>query len=249
MSARMKKTSRLHKIDLSCPVTFIDPKVAAEFKCGICLYTIKNTVQVCDNHHFCEDCIDQLIRRQNTNVIECPSCRTQCAILLIRKNKFIDRLIGSLLTRCPNHQITQQKALFLQQSEIRRVEIDQHLDIDQLSNTNNNNHNHNKKREKSTSRSRSRSRSRERNGNNAENKNCETDTTNAVDEDHEQSQITLCEWTGPFSELQEHIDICPEHTIQCEDCFRLMIRNESAMHPFFCPNAMINCSECGQRIR
>ena len=164
MSARVKKPigKRPKRIDLTTKVTWIAPLVAEEFECGICLNTIHNAVAICESHIFCELCVASLIQHNRsdiTNIVTCPTCRQPVARSSIKRMAFIDRQIGNLMVKCPNHEITPQKALYLQQY----AESNHNQDDSDRNHNHNSNHNQNREtRDRSISRSRSRSRSRDR---------------------------------------------------------------------------------------
>ena len=164
--SRDKPRKKPDKIDTSHRVEFVNPKEAADYQCGVCLNTIRDATALCQHHIFCYNCIQLLIQHSPNviNHVSCPTCRKQVNIVNIKRVKFIDRQIGNLQTKCPNHQITTQKALYAQ-----------YLPDTQQSPPNNDynrtpddgNHNKkrntvNKRRDSRNSRSRSRSRSRER---------------------------------------------------------------------------------------
>lgn len=44
---------------------------------------------------------------------QCPSCRTWCNQNEIKRQKFTDRRIKELKVKCPNFEITKEKALYL----------------------------------------------------------------------------------------------------------------------------------------
>ena len=165
MSARIKKPvkkKRPKRIDLTTKVTWIAPLVAETFECGICLSTIKNAVAICESHIFCEQCVALLMYHNGsdiTNIVICPTCRKPVARSTIKRMVFIDRQIGNLMVKCPNHEITPQKALYLQQC----AESNHNQDDSDWNRNHNSNRNQNREsRDGSISRSRSRSRSRDR---------------------------------------------------------------------------------------
>ena len=146
------------KIDLSHAVTFIDPDKATEYLCGVCYKTIRDATAICAYHIYCNDCVMQLFETRMTegNYVTCPGCNAMVDINYTKRIQFIDREIGNLQTRCPNFQITPQKAIYLQ-----------HLQEKQSPTKKDDNHNRKKKRKRknknnSETRTRSRSRSRER---------------------------------------------------------------------------------------
>ena len=69
----------------------------------------------------------RLIEREGST-FRCPSCRTQCTPAQMKRNKFIDRRIRELLVKCPNFEITKEKALYLkadsQKSKVRQGRLE-----------------------------------------------------------------------------------------------------------------------------
>ena len=159
---RSNKRKRPQKIDVSHKPIFVDLQAALSNQCGFCLNTLENAVAVCQDHVFCEHCVDSLMQHTQshlTNIVTCPTCRASVNVSNIKRVKFIDRQIANLTTKCPNSQITPQKAIYLSQLHQQR------LSPSPPTSNHNNNHNKNKRRRKqieSESRSRSRSRSRDR---------------------------------------------------------------------------------------
>lgn len=121
-------SQRRHRIDLTNSVTFVDPVAASQYRCGICLETIKDAVSLCDDHIFCFKCAEGLhlnnsylvTRMTGTmHVVQCPICRKEASVLMTKPLKFIDRQIRQLTVKCPNHEITTQRALSLQWNDHR----------------------------------------------------------------------------------------------------------------------------------
>lgn len=61
------------------------------------------------------------------------------------------------------------------------------------------------------------------------------------------SPLELCQWVGPYEELQSHIDQCPLHTVQCEHCFALMFRRDVEHHIAVC-TGRAPCDKCGDIV-
>eukprot|EP01083_Nonionella_stella_P207596 754006_1 len=98
--------------DTSTNVTFVDVELSESFDCAICYDKIDNAVAVCDDHIFCALCVNQLIDTSGP-IFNCPTCRRKCNQHEIKRVKFIDRQIKNLLIKCPNHEITPTKAIYL----------------------------------------------------------------------------------------------------------------------------------------
>ena len=119
---------RRYKVDLSTKVTFTKPDDAQHYRCGICLETARSATALCGNHIFCYDCAHQLERQcayMNANdirVVQCPICRKETACILIKKIEFIDRQIRQLTVKCPNHEVTRQRALGMQWDDQKKIE-------------------------------------------------------------------------------------------------------------------------------
>eukprot|EP01084_Bolivina_argentea_P211544 359844_1 len=206
---------------LSTDVTFVNETAAKAYECGICLEMLKNPVAICDDHLFCQECVVQLIQREGDH-FKCPNCRKICNVHQVKRTTFIDRLLGELVVKCPNFEITRQKALYLQSiPKLRRKS------------------NYNKN---PSERLRSRSRSRDR----------KTKSENAVNVNNKvnsnESCAGLCNWTGQWSNLQKHINECKLHAIKCEYCHILMMRQATVNHNSICADYPIPCQMCNLSI-
>merc|ERR1712228_193738 len=201
-------------------LSFVDPEAAASFDCGICLHKIQNAVAVCEDHLFCEECINDLMY-QRGQIFSCPTCRRKCSHSEIKRVKFIDRQIKSLLIKCPNHQITAIKSIYLRKlkeknKNVRRLQKMTHSQS-----------------RRNRSRSRSRSRSRERND------------TNELNESEKRK---YCEWTGKLERLSEHILNCQHEIIRCQDCDECIERGMKREHAMTCKYHAIECKLCKKMV-
>ena len=117
----------------------------------------------CDFSLFCQKCINILIQRQG-RIFLCPSCRTQCDAQNVKRTGFVDRMINKLKVKCPNYEITKEKALYLSQISKMKPK-DQNIENLRNKRDSRRDRNRNKRDHETNSnraRSRSRSRSRER---------------------------------------------------------------------------------------
>ncbi|KAI9488555.1 hypothetical protein BDB00DRAFT_38859 [Zychaea mexicana] len=69
--------------------------------CGLCQGILDDPVQVrCpEDHMFCNSCIKSYLQQSRT----CPHCLTDLDPSLFQPSKFVQRQIGRLRVRCPNH--------------------------------------------------------------------------------------------------------------------------------------------------
>ena len=58
------------------------------------------------------------------------------------------------------------------------------------------------------------------------------------------SEDELCEWTGCYSDLKDHIKSCPFQIVSCGHCGLSMKRKEVNGHYDECPSFPIQCTEC-----
>ena len=101
---------------------------------------------------FCEECITKYATSKGST-FHCPVCRKECARSRIQRIEFIKRKMLQLRVKCPNYEITPQRALYLKQSD----------KTEQLSPLSHHHRDRNRNNKNTTdNRGRSRSRSRER---------------------------------------------------------------------------------------
>lgn len=217
---------------------------------------------------FCEECIDKLVESKGA-VFSCPKCRKKCSQHQVKRVKFIDRQIKNLLIKCPNHEITAMKAVYIEKLEKKR----------NRNNPQRPKHKRARSRSRSPSpdraRSRSRSRSRDRDkGNNkddkqenkeedekaknqnASNKENEAQNLNLSNsnnsgqenQENDREKIGLCEWTGKLEKLSIHIRECPFEIIRCRDCDECIERGKKSEHAKECHMYPIQCELCGLEI-
>lgn len=110
-------------MDLSYPVTFLNPEAADHYQCAICRQTIVNAVSLCPNHFFCYECAYQLQQRNSYEIdtesgfepaVRCPMCRREIPCVNIQRMEMIDHEIQALMVKCPNYEITVQRAKALE---------------------------------------------------------------------------------------------------------------------------------------
>eukprot|EP01083_Nonionella_stella_P128525 389477_1 len=218
--------------------TFINEPLSTSFKCAICMDIITNPVNIsCGGGHiFCKKCIQQTARslgRRNPRrgsrsvppVIPCPSCREPFAISDIRIDNFVKRMIGDLMIKCPNHQVT-DKTRTLFQSRLPRARAVRARG-EPLG--------------RARSRSRSRSRSRERNDNQNANH-------NEQKEEHKQDEPTVCTWSGEYRNLKQHLAVCQLSIVPCKRCALPLQRRECARHELVCPWLPRECARCNRNF-
>eukprot|EP01083_Nonionella_stella_P079328 217589_1 len=205
----------------STKVTFVNAERAQTFDCAICWEKLSNAVAVCEDHLFCEECANRLIPK-NRSHFNCPTCRRKCNKNDIKRVKFIDRQIRNLLIKCPNHEITPLKSIYLH-----------HLGTLKQKN----------KRDSSPSSSvRSRSRSRSRSPS-ASHKQEDEEA-----KDIEMNAIAFCDWTGKLDQLTAHLALCPFELIRCPHCTECVVRGKQDIHNTECKLYRIECSECGGSV-
>ena len=97
-------------------------------------------------------------KRRMGATFRCPNCRKECRQSQIKRNNFVARLMGKLEVKCPNFEITPQRATYLKQEQEANQSVvnsrDNRRNLDVSRND--------EKSDGSRSRSRSKSRSRER---------------------------------------------------------------------------------------
>lgn len=98
----------------------------------------------------------------------CPNCRRTCFRHRNRRNNMLGRLMQQLQVRCPNHEITANRALYIRQQREaeQKQESKEDNNHDQRGRNRNRNRDRDREREQDRrndeDRDRSRSRSRER---------------------------------------------------------------------------------------
>eukprot|EP01084_Bolivina_argentea_P236999 398411_1 len=233
---------------------FVDPSIAKQYECAICFEIYREPVQIgCEDHIFCKQCANELISTHGRS-FECPLCRTKCNANAVTRVKFIDRQINDLKVKCAN--VVENNKYITVSTEHTNIKMRRSKRLKNQT-------------EKQNNRKRSRS---------------------IVDEDEEfennhnkkrrkLNEIELsekCEWKGLYSELQNHIKICPLQSILCKYCSHSVLqkdlqkhyeicpafpmqcvqcnkteicRNKMPLHVSKCPVTMINCAECKQQIK
>ena len=212
---------------------FVNESHSESYKCGICMDIMENPVSIgCGGGHlFCKSCICQSIRRlvRLRQPHRCPSCRDPTSV--VREDVFTKRMIGNLMVKCPNYQMTQKRnTLNRERILLNRLRNERSSRPRCASRPSSN---------AQASRSRSRSRSRERNQN--ENK------EEIVIEQDSQSQteaMPMCEWQGEYRNLSQHLSVCPFTIIPCELCHFPILRNEKETHHPNCPWLAVQCNVC-----
>eukprot|EP01084_Bolivina_argentea_P261830 442627_1 len=194
---------------------FVDPSRAKQFECAICMDIYVEPVQIgCQEHIFCKQCIDQLIV-VNGRSFNCPLCQTKCIADTVTRVKFIDRQIRDLKVKCPNK--TKNKQFLATQ-----IDQDKSRKNTNLSET--------------TDTKIGQKRQRLFDNKHENNMNHNKRTKLSVHE--------LCEWIGSYSDLKNHIKICPLERMTCEYCYSLMLQRELEKHHTICLLFPMKCAQC-----
>eukprot|EP01084_Bolivina_argentea_P231079 389777_1 len=230
---------------------FVDNEAVKEYECGICLGVFKDPCFACKDHVFCRTCITQWeIKAQLTRIaFTCPLCRKPAEV---KQNNCIDlkKEMEALLVKCPNHEITLDKAFYLKDNMPRLK------DTILKSWSNDCDESINDRQHVARSQSRSRSRSRDRN-NVAEEKqsqdirptyNKRNLPANDVIASH------LCSWIGTWSELNQHIKECAFAVIKCRHSAgaiysHLILKKDKEKHDRTCCFYPVECRFCNKKIQ
>jgi len=128
-----------------------DVQVVGDFlpqlNCGICMMIIKNAMNGCNKHVFCEACIKKHVQSgiQIDGNVMCPGgCGKVINPTKLEPNEFVDRLVNCLTTKCDNHgcywqgdlldlvQVHQTNCEFLLQSCVNNGCHEKYLEKDNL---------------------------------------------------------------------------------------------------------------------
>eukprot|EP01084_Bolivina_argentea_P261824 442619_1 len=221
---------------------FVDAARAKEFECVICYEIYKEPVQIgCQEHVFCKQCIDELISKQGRS-FHCPLCRTKCTAKTVTRVKFIDRQIGDLKVKCPNAaSISVEKSICIE---------------NQNDNEQNDNSIRSSTRYSLRRSTRLKTKATENIDNNISNKHCgqkrqraftnENVNPNKKRKLNKNESSKICEWQGQYSDLNNHIKICPLQLITCKYCSISMLQSDLENHFEKCPKFPMKCIRCKQ---
>ena len=111
--------SKIHICDKP-DIEFINESLSESYKCGICMNILHKPVSIgCGGGHiFCKACILRSIHVQQPPSFRCPICRDPYSLRDVRDDNFAKRVIGGLVVKCPNHQMTQKHIALNQQRSI-----------------------------------------------------------------------------------------------------------------------------------
>jgi len=249
--------------------SFVDPKAAEEFQCCICIELFKSAVQIgACGHVFCFACISRY--QSGRDIFPCPSCRQSCDSSSMGRVPFIDRQVNNLKVRCPNSQVTPERAEYLKRKQANSKKT---------STQNTDSHSHGDRKEVEHDGDGD----GDGNGGGEDGEEDEDEHTEVVpidpgvDEakpcgpmrierkrklsvlgDHgvvntdrkryktSGGDVALCEWVGALMDLDGHIASCPFQLISCTFCRQSMLQWELADHHQFCDKYPVECGSCKQ---
>lgn len=174
-------------------------------------------------------------------------------------NLAANRRVQCTETQCPNHEMTPKRALLLRSMEYKANSIEGHL---------------RKKRRRGRARTRaflfrqpstgydrvrpagaphtrsplvgfrSRSRSRER----ASDRKETAATPTSMESDFSVPIPGYCSWSGPASELSNHLKRCPYEVIRCKHCKDMVFRQRIKQHHRECLRCPVQCTKCPRKM-
>jgi len=219
-------------MDTSVAVSFVKPNEADEYKCGICLDMVQDAVAVCESHFFCKTCIESYIQQKSINsmvgtVVECPSCRERVGRSHVKRVKFVDRIVRNLDIKCPNHEITAIRAIYLEKkmkrsSSVTHVMRDDDIDYDEEEEDEDD----------------------DGDDDDGEHKRVDADIAGGGSGSGGVGVVGLCSWTGKLEKLSEHIQACKYEIIRCVRCKHCIERGHKRMHDEECEMFPVTCDLC-----